>query len=73
MSNASKAIAVAFLTVFLVVGFVALGTWMTKVCWNAIIPAIFGLPELSFSQAFFLLALSKILLGTNFQYRKNNS
>lgn len=46
-----------------VVLFVALGGFVVMNLWNWLIPAIFGLKVISFSQALGLLVLSKILFG----------
>ncbi len=43
--------------------FVALGGLVVMNLWNWLIPAIFGLKVISFSQALGLLVLSKILFG----------
>lgn len=38
----------------------------TMLLWNALMPAIFGLPALSFLQALGLLLLSRVLIGFGF-------
>ena len=47
--------------IFLV--FLALGSLVLMLLWNALIPVIFGLKAISFLQAVGLLVLSKILFG----------
>jgi len=50
---------------FVAFGLVALGVFglVTAGLWNALMPAIFGLPSISFWQALGLLVLSRILFG----------
>lgn len=43
--------------------FIALAGFVTMQLWNWLMPAIFGLPLLSFGQAFGLLVLSRLLFG----------
>ena len=43
--------------------FMALGGEIVKLLWNWLVPAIFGWREISFWQAFGLLALCRILFG----------
>ena len=43
--------------------FVALGGAVVMLLWNGLMPAIFGLPQVTFWQALGLLALSRILFG----------
>lgn len=44
-------------------GMVALGSWVTMLLWNWLIPAVFGLGTITWIQALGLLALSRILFG----------
>ncbi len=44
-------------------GLVFLGTWVTMLLWNALLPAIFGLGVITFWQAMGLILLGKILFG----------
>ncbi len=48
--------------------FLALGSLVVMLLWNALLPAIFGLKAISFLQAAGLLVLSKILFG-GFRHR----
>lgn len=52
---------------FLFLAFAALmlfgGSFVVMLLWNALLPAIFGLPALSIWQAVGLLVLSRILMG----------
>ncbi len=48
----------------IIVGIFAMGS-VVMLLWNALIPEIFGLMEITFWQAIGLLALSKILFGGN--------
>lgn len=43
--------------------FAFIGGEVVKLLWNWLMPALFGLPALSFWQALGLLALSRILVG----------
>lgn len=44
-------------------GLLFLGTWVTMLLWNALIPAIFGIGVITFWQSMGLLVLAKILFG----------
>ncbi|GAB2956545.1 hypothetical protein GCM10027048_23290 [Hymenobacter coalescens] len=46
-----------------IVAFIALASFAVMALWNWLMPAIFGLPIISFWQALGLLVLSKILFG----------
>ncbi|OON66844.1 hypothetical protein [Hymenobacter sp. CRA2] len=46
-----------------IVAFIALASFVVMALWNWLMPAIFGLPLLTFWQALGLLVLSKILFG----------
>ncbi len=56
---------VAFIPLFLVGGalFVAVGGEVVKLLWNAVLPPLFGWPQLGFWQALGLLVLCRILFG----------
>ena len=43
--------------------FLFLGSWVTMLLWNALMPAIFGLSVITWAQALGLLVLAKILFG----------
>ena len=43
--------------------FLAVGSLVVMLLWNALLPAIFGLKAITFLQALGLLVLSKILFG----------
>ncbi len=43
--------------------FLAVGSLVTMLLWNALLPAIFGLKAISFLQALGLLILTRILFG----------
>jgi hypothetical protein len=43
--------------------FVALGGAVVRLLWNALLPPLFGWPEVTFGQALGLLALCRILFG----------
>lgn len=42
---------------------IAIGGGLVYLLWNALLPALFGWPEVTFWQAFGLLALCRILFG----------
>lgn len=43
--------------------FIALGGLVVRLLWNALLPPLFGLPQVTFWQALGLLALGRILFG----------
>lgn len=43
--------------------------WLVMTCWNAVIPAVFGLPALDFWQAVALLVLARLLTGRLHHHR----
>jgi hypothetical protein len=45
------------------IAFAGIIGFVTLALWNALMPAIFGLPAITFGQALGLLLLSRILLG----------
>jgi len=47
----------------LIPGFLFLGTWVTWMLWNALMPTLFGLTALTFWQAMGVLVLAKLLFG----------
>lgn len=56
----------ALLGVFLVaIGFIAIFTYPTMWIWNALVPNLFGLPELTFWQTFGLMVLIRLLIPTS--------
>ena len=63
MSRRKKLLLIAPFAIAGVLIFIALGGQIVKLLWNSLIPAIFGLPVLSFWQALGLLALCRILFG----------
>jgi hypothetical protein len=44
---------------------------VVKALWNALMPGIFGLPEVGYWQAVGLLVLGHLLFGGGFQYEKH--
>ena len=44
-------------------GIVALSAWLVMLLWNFVMPAIFGLPEISFWVSLGLCALISLLFG----------
>jgi hypothetical protein len=62
----------ALIGFFLVaVGFVAIFTYPTKWLWNWLMPATFGLPELTFWQTFGLLILARLIIPTGTTTKSN--
>jgi len=58
-----KLIWIAPLAIVGMLAFVALGGTAVRLLWNALLPALFGFPPLTFWQALGLLALCRILFG----------
>lgn len=58
-----KWIYLAPLAIVALVLFIALGGEIVRLLWNALLPPLFGWPQLSFWQALGLLALCRILFG----------
>lgn len=57
----------AFKIIFMIPIIIAIAlvlSLITMLLWNALMPVIFGLPEVTYLQALGLLALSKILFGS---------
>ncbi len=44
-------------------GLLILGTWVTMLLWNALMPVLFGLSVITFWQSMGILVLAKILFG----------
>ena len=42
--------------------FAFIGAFFVELCWNYVIPYVFGLPTISYWQAFSLMVLFKLLL-----------
>lgn len=51
------------LAILAVIAFVLIGGEIVRLLWNWLMPAIFGLPSITFWQAVGLLALARILFG----------
>jgi hypothetical protein len=51
------------LAIAAMLAFIFIGGTAVQLLWNWLMPAIFGLPEVTFWQAIGLLALSRILFG----------
>ena len=58
-----RAVAVAVQAATAFVVFIAIGGVAVLELWNWLMPALFGLPEVSFLQALGILALSRIVFG----------
>lgn len=43
-----------------------LWAWVMLLCWNATMPQIFNLPEISYWQGYALMILSRALLGLGY-------
>jgi hypothetical protein len=46
-------------------------SFATMLLWNALLPEIFGIPEINFWQALGILVLSKILFGSFFPHQRS--
>lgn len=44
----------------------ALEGWIIMMCWNAAIPALFGLPNITFTQSLWMWMLSTALFGHSY-------
>ncbi len=53
------------LTIGTIVLFIAIGAIIFTLCWNYVIPVIFGLPEITYLQAFCLMMLTNLLIQNN--------
>lgn len=52
-----------FLAPFAIAFFIFIGGWVVMWLWNALLPPLFGLAEVTFWQALGILALARILFG----------
>lgn len=66
------AIAVCVLSLLFAVLFAFIGAIFVALCWNYVIPYVFGLPTISYWQAFCLIILIRLLTFVNVNV-KNNS
>ena len=57
------------LGIVVVIAVAVLVGWLVMTCWNAVIPAVFGLPALDFWQAVALLVLARLLTGRLHHHR----
>lgn len=65
---------IKFLVFFLIgIGIAFLSAWFIMLLWNAVIPAIFGLPVITYWQAFGIKILTGLLFKShvNFDTKKN--
>lgn len=53
------------ITIGTIVLFVIIGAIIFTLCWNYVIPIIFGLPEITYLQAFCLMMLTNLLIPNN--------
>jgi len=53
-----------YLVPLLFLAAIAVISFVVMLLWNAVIPDVFKLPEISYRQAFLLLILSRLLFGT---------
>lgn len=63
MSRGKKLMFLATVVPFLILVVIGIGGGLVMLLWNWLMPAIFGLAQVTFWQAFGLLALCRILLG----------
>ena len=69
-ARTKKLIWIAPLAIAGFAAFVAIGGLVVRALWNALLPELFGFPEVTFWQALGLLALGRILFG-GFGFRGN--
>lgn len=50
------------ITIGTIILFVTIGAIIFTLCWNYVIPVIFGLPEITYFQAFCLMMLVNLLI-----------
>lgn len=50
------------ITIGTIILFVTIGAIIFTLCWNYVIPVIFGLPEITYLQAFCLMMLVNLLI-----------
>jgi hypothetical protein len=68
-----KAILIAPLAILGILVFVAIGGEIVKLLWNWLLPPLFGWREITFWQAFGILALCRILFGGHGLYGSGRS
>ena len=66
------AIAVCVLSLLFAVLFAFIGAIFVALCWNYVIPYVFGLPTINYWQAFSLLVLFKLILFGSVVVNNNN-
>lgn len=60
-----KKISDVIMTVLAVIVCLFLFPWLIMICWNAVMPTIFGLTIITYKQAFILYILCNLLFPTN--------
>ena len=73
ISNVQGFVKVMGTVVLVLAGFFGLAcimAWLIQIIWNAVMPDIFGLPHITFWQAFLLQLLSNLLIKSNLTYNK---
>lgn len=55
--------------VVILIGFLL--AWFAMLLWNITMPDVFGLPEITYKQMFYLYLIIKILFGLNVSFKNN--
>lgn len=58
----------------LLYGVFMLNAWVLSICWNAIIPTLFSISQITVKQAAYLILVVWTLgFGTQFKFKNNNN
>ena len=58
-----------FLVFFVIgIGLAFLFAWVIMLLWNAVIPTVFGLPEITYWQSFGLKILTRLLFNSHLKF-----
>lgn len=60
-----EAIWTAIITILIAIVFIILGAIIFMICWNYVMPYLFGLPTITYIHALCLMTVAKLLLPTS--------
>lgn len=60
-----EAIWTAIITILIAIVFIILGAIIFMICWNYVMPYLFGLPTITYIHALCLMSVAKLLLPTS--------
>lgn len=60
-----EAIWTAIITILIAIVFIILGAIIFMICWNYVMPYLFGLPTITYIHALCLMTVAKLLLSTS--------